>query len=41
MHRACPIPLQITTATDLAMLARHLAYDFPQYFHYFSTAGFT
>ena len=33
-------PLQITTAMDLAALARHLAYDFPQYFHYFSTPGF-
>ncbi len=36
-----PDPLQITTATDLAVLARHLAYDFPQYFPYFGTAGFT
>jgi len=36
-----PDPLQITTATDLALLARHLAYDFPQYFPYFGTAGFT
>ena len=36
-----PDPLQITTATDLALLARHLAYDFPQYFHYFSTPGFS
>lgn len=32
---------QITTAYDLATLARHLAYDYPQYFHYFSTPGFT
>lgn len=36
-----PDPLQITTAADLALLARHLAYDFPQYFPYFSTTGFT
>jgi D-alanyl-D-alanine carboxypeptidase len=36
-----PDPLQITTATDLAILAHHLAYDFPQYFPYFGTAGFT
>lgn len=36
-----PDPLQITTASDLAMLARHLAYDFPQYFHYFSTYSFS
>ncbi len=36
-----PDPLQITTATDLAVLARHLAYDFPQYFPYFGTPGFT
>ena len=34
-----PDPLQITTATDLAVLARHLAYDFPQYFPYFGAAG--
>ena len=36
-----PDPLQITTAADLSVLARHLAYDFPQYFPYFGTAGFT
>ncbi len=35
-----PDPMQITTASDLAILARHLAYDFPQYFHYFSTPSF-
>jgi D-alanyl-D-alanine carboxypeptidase len=35
-----PDPLQITTATDLAVLARHLAYDYPQYFHFFSTPSF-
>ncbi len=36
-----PDPLQITTASDLAVLARHLAYDYPQYFSYFSLSGFT
>ena len=36
-----PDPLQITTAADLALLARHLGYDYPQYFPYFSLAGFT
>ncbi len=36
-----PDPQQISTAQDLALLARHLAYDFPQYFHYFSTPAFT
>jgi D-alanyl-D-alanine carboxypeptidase len=36
-----PDPLQITTASDLLILARHLAYDFPQYFPYFATPGFT
>lgn len=35
-----PDPLQITTAADLAILARHLAYDYPQYFSYFGLAGF-
>jgi len=35
-----PDPLQITTASDLAILGRHLAYDFPQYFSYFSLPGF-
>lgn len=35
-----PDPLQITSAGDLTILARHLAYDFPQYFHYFSTYSF-
>jgi D-alanyl-D-alanine carboxypeptidase len=28
---------QITTAGDLVILARHLIYDFPQYFPYFAT----
>jgi D-alanyl-D-alanine carboxypeptidase len=35
-----PDPLQITTAMDLSVLARHLAYDFPQYFPYFALPGF-
>src|SRR4051812_9477803 len=35
-----PDPLQITTAQDLAVLARHLAYDYPQYFPYFALPGF-
>jgi len=36
-----PDPMQITTAGDLAILARHLAYDYPEYFHYFATRDFT
>jgi D-alanyl-D-alanine carboxypeptidase len=42
-HNASGLPddLQITTASDLSILARHLAYDFPQYFPYFSTETFT
>ncbi|HVU21557.1 MAG TPA: D-alanyl-D-alanine carboxypeptidase, partial [Rhizomicrobium sp.] len=36
-----PDPLQISTAADLAVLAHHLAYDYPQYFHYFGIAGFS
>ncbi len=36
-----PDPLQITTASDLAIMARHLAYDFPEYFAYFALPGFT
>lgn len=41
-HNASGLPdnLQLTTATDLSVLARHLAYDFPQYYHYFSTPSF-
>jgi D-alanyl-D-alanine carboxypeptidase len=31
---------QITTAVDLGILARHLAYDYPQYFRYFSEREF-
>jgi D-alanyl-D-alanine carboxypeptidase len=42
-HNASGLPddLQITTASDLAVLAHHLAYDYPQYFHYFSTPAFS
>jgi len=36
-----PDPLQITTAKDMATLGRRLAYDFPQYYHYFALPGFT
>ncbi len=41
-HNASGLPdeQQITTAHDLALLAHHLAYDFPQYFPYFSTPSF-
>jgi|SRR5579871_107182 len=35
-----PDPLQLTTASDLAILARHLVYDFPEDFHYFSLPSF-
>jgi D-alanyl-D-alanine carboxypeptidase len=35
-----PDPLQITTASDMAVLGRRLAYDFPQYFPYFGLTGF-
>lgn len=35
-----PDPLQISTASDLAVLGRHLAYDYPQYFPYFGLTGF-
>jgi D-alanyl-D-alanine carboxypeptidase len=31
---------QVTTARDMAILARHLIQDFPQYYHYFSTPAF-
>ncbi len=42
-HNASGLPddRQISTATDLAGLARHLADDYPQYFHYFSTPAFS
>lgn len=35
-----PDDAQITTARDMAVLARALIRDFPQYYGYFSTAGF-
>ena len=31
---------QVTTARDMAILARHLIQDFPDQYHYFSTASF-
>lgn len=36
-----PNPQQVTTARDLATLSRALRRDFPQHYHYFSTAEFT
>jgi D-alanyl-D-alanine carboxypeptidase len=35
-----PDPEQVSTARDLAMLARHLVGDFPTYYAYFSAPGF-
>ncbi len=35
-----PDPDQLTTARDMAILARHLIADFPQDYHYFSTPSF-
>ncbi|GBQ08556.1 D-alanyl-D-alanine serine-type carboxypeptidase [Saccharibacter floricola DSM 15669] len=35
-----PDPDQVTTARDLARLARHLMTDYPQYYSYFSTEQF-
>ncbi len=35
-----PDPEQVTTARDLAILARHLITDFPGYYGYFSTPNF-
>jgi len=32
---------QVTTASDLGLLARHIAYDFPQFYHYFASESFT
>jgi D-alanyl-D-alanine carboxypeptidase len=42
-HNASGLPdaLQVTTADDLAILARRLAYDFPQYYPYFATPSFS
>src|SRR5882672_4103745 len=41
-HNASGLPdlEQLTTARDMALLGRHIAYDFPQYYRYFSTASF-
>lgn len=36
-----PDASQVTTADDLAVLARHLIYDFPEYFPYFRTPSMT
>jgi D-alanyl-D-alanine carboxypeptidase len=36
-----PDTRQTTTAADMALLARRLAYDFPQYFPYFALKEFT
>lgn len=36
-----PDPNQMMTARDLALLARHIIYDFPEYYHYFSEKEFT
>jgi D-alanyl-D-alanine carboxypeptidase len=35
-----PDPEQVTTARDLAVLARHLVQDFPAEYHYFSVPSF-
>jgi D-alanyl-D-alanine carboxypeptidase len=35
-----PDPDQVTTARDMAILARALVVDFPQYYHYFGTRAF-
>ncbi|HEX3672998.1 MAG TPA: SPOR domain-containing protein [Rhizomicrobium sp.] len=42
-HNASGLPdeLQVTTASDLGILAHHLAYDFPQYYPFFSITYFT
>lgn len=36
-----PNSKQVTTAKDMATLARRITQDFPQYFHYFATEQFT
>lgn len=36
-----PDPQHLMTAHDLATLARHLIYDFPDYYHFFSEKQFT
>jgi D-alanyl-D-alanine carboxypeptidase (penicillin-binding protein 5/6) len=34
-------PGQLMSARDLAVLARHLIYDYPQYYHYFGVRSYT
>lgn len=34
-------PGQLMSALDLARLSRHLIYDYPQYYHYFSVRNYT
>jgi D-alanyl-D-alanine carboxypeptidase (penicillin-binding protein 5/6) len=36
-----PDPGQMMTAYDLALLARHIIYDFPEYYHFFSEKEYT
>ncbi|MGQ0741960.1 MAG: serine hydrolase [Alphaproteobacteria bacterium] len=36
-----PNPNQVSSARDLALLGQRIAYDFPQYYHYFATPSFT
>lgn len=36
-----PNSKQVTTARDMATLAKRISQDFPQYFHYFQTTRFT
>jgi D-alanyl-D-alanine carboxypeptidase len=36
-----PDPQQVTSASDMALLARHLIQDFPDQYHYFSAPSFT
>jgi D-alanyl-D-alanine carboxypeptidase (penicillin-binding protein 5/6) len=36
-----PDPNQMMSAHDLARLARHIIYDFPEYYHFFSEKEFT
>lgn len=35
-----PDRLQLTTATDMALLARHVAFDFPEHYHFFAKRDF-
>ncbi len=34
-------PAQVSSARDMAILARYVIYRYPQYYHYFSTKNFT